>query len=280
MLKKILKYDLRAIYKYWWIGAVASFALSLLGSFGISFLNSEKDIPVPIEIFSYIAIVLTIIGYVAFIFLAQVLVFIRYYKNFYSDEGYLTFTLPAKRISLLNSKLITGTLSSLSTFIFCLLSGGMMLLIGFRNDIFTKETYEAIMEAWKEFIAIFETKADVAMFISVIVSVMLTAILTLIASNQFMYLCISIGASISKKAKVISAIGIYYFAGSVVSFIISMFSIFVSSAFVNWTNDLPENEYDILFTLIPLILMFFIGIICVALYAIHYRLLDKKLNLS
>ena len=81
MLKKILKYDLRAIYKYWWIGAVASFALSLLGSFGISFLNSEKDIPVPIEIFSYIAIVLTIIGYVAFIFLAQVLVFIRYYKN-------------------------------------------------------------------------------------------------------------------------------------------------------------------------------------------------------
>ncbi len=280
MLKKILRYDLKSIYKYWWIGAIACFALSLLGSFGISFLNSGKEIPVPIEIFSHISIILTIIGYIAFIFLAQILVFVRFYKNLYSDEGYLTFTLPVKRITHLNSKLIMGTTTYLTTFVFCLLCGGMMLIIGFRNDIFTKETYEAIIEGWKEFKAIFETKTDVLIFVSDILATIITAILTVMVSNQFMYLCISVGATISKKAKVASAIALYYVAGSVASFLLSMFSIFVSSAFANWLFAMPEKEYDIVFTLIPFTLMLFVSIISVAFYAIQYRLLDKKLNLS
>ena len=43
---------------------------------------------------------------------------------------------------------------------------------------------------------------------------------------------------------------------------------------------LSEKEYDIVFSLIPFTLMFFVSIISVAFYAIQYRLLDKKLNLS
>ena len=280
MLKKILKYDLKAIYKYWWIGALGSFALSLLGSFGISFLNSEKEIPVPIEIFSYIAIVLVILGYAAFIFLGQILLFVRYYKNFYSDEGYLTFTLPVKRINLLNSKIITGTFTSVSTSLFCLLSGGLMLVIGFRNDIFTNETYEYILESWQEFKAAFETTGDIVLFIIIVLSFLAIIVTSLVISNQFMYLCISVGASISKKAKVVSGIGIYYLAGSVASFIFTMFSIFVSSALSNWMFDLSENKYEFVFALIPLILLFFIAILSVVLYAVQYRLLEKKLNLS
>lgn len=283
MLKKVLKYDLKSIYKYWWIGAIACFALSLLGSFGISFLNSGKEIPVPIEIFSYISVFLTIVGYVAFIFLAQVLVFVRYYKNFFSDEGYLTFTLPVKRITQLNSKLIMGTTTYISTFLTCLLCGGMMLLIGFRNEIFTKETYEAIIEGWNEFkelVLLNATALDIVLLIIILLSFIIIAILAVMLSNQFMFLCISVGATISKKAKIVSAIGIYFFAGSWASFLLSMFSIFVSAAMTNWLLDLPDNLFDIIFTLIPVIIMFFISIINVALYAIQYRLLDNKLNLS
>ncbi len=283
MLKKVLKYDLKSIYKYWWIGAIACFALSLLGSFGISFLNSGKEIPVPIEIFSYISVFLTIVGYVAFIFLAQVLVFVRYYKNFFSDEGYLTFTLPVKRITQLNSKLIMGTTTYISTFLTCLLCGGMMLLIGFRNEIFTKETYEAIIDGWNEFkelVLLNATALDIVLLIIILLSFIIIAILAVMLSNQFMFLCISVGATISKKAKIVSAIGIYFFAGSWASFLLSMFSIFVSAAMTNWILDLPDNLFDIIFTLIPVIIMFFISIINVALYAIQYRLLDNKLNLS
>ena len=283
MLKKVLKYDLKSIYKYWWIGAIACFALSLLGSFGISFLNSGKEIPVPIEIFSYISIFLTIVGYVAFIFLAQVLVFVRYYKNFFSDEGYLTFTLPVKRITQLNSKLIMGTTTYISTFLTCLLCGGMMFLIGFRNEIFTKETYEAIIEGWNEFkelVLLDITALDIVLLIIILLSLIIISILAVTLSNQFMFLCISVGATISKKAKIVSAIGIYFFAGSWASFLLSMFSIFVSAAMTNWILDLPDNLFDIIFTLIPVIIMFFISIINVALYAIQYRLLDNKLNLS
>lgn len=277
MLKKILKYDLRAVYKYWWIGAVASFALSILGCFGLNFINSEKEIPFAIEIFSTIALVLTILGYVAFIFLAQILVFVRYYKNFYSDEGYLTFTLPVKRISLFNSKLIMGSITIISTFLFCLLSAGVMLLIAFRKDIFTKETYDAIVEMINE---IFVTKADIITFIVFVLEILFAVLLVVVLSTMFMYLCISVGAMISKKAKVASAIAVYYGANSIVSFLLTMFSIFVTTAFSNWTYDLSEDKYYLLTCLLPLILILFISTICIALYAVHYKLLDKKLNLS
>lgn len=277
MLKKVLKYDLKSIFKYWWIGAVASFALSLLGSVGISFFNSEKEIPIPVEIFSIISIVLSILGYVAFIFLAQILVFVRYYKNFYSDEGYLTFTLPVKRASLFNSKLIMGSVTSVSTALFCLLSASVMLIIGFRNEIFTKETYDYIVKTLNE---LFATTADVIAFVIGSIELIILGVLLFVLSNMFMYLCISIGATISKKAKVVSAIGVYYAASSIGTFLMTMFSIFVSSAFSNWTYDIHGTEYDILFCLILLILIFFVAIICTSLYAIHYILLDKKLNLS
>ena len=37
-----------------------------------------------------------------------IFVFIRYYKNFFTDEGYLTFTLPVKRSTLLNAKTVNA----------------------------------------------------------------------------------------------------------------------------------------------------------------------------
>lgn len=277
MLKKVLKYDLKSVFKYWWIGAVASFALSLLGSVGISFINTEKEIPIPVEILSIISIVLSVLGYVAFIFLAQILVFVRYYKNFYSDEGYLTFTLPVKRASLFNSKLIMGSVTSVSTALFCLLSASAMLIIGFRNEIFTKETYDYIVKTLNE---IFATTADIITFVVGSIELIILGVLLFVLSNMFMYLCISIGATISKKAKVVSAIGVYYAASSVGTFLMTMFSIFVSSAFSNWTYEMYGTEYDILLCLILLILIFFAAMICAAIYAIHYILLDKKLNLS
>lgn len=280
MLKKVLKYDLSSIFKYWWIGAAACLALSVLGTFGLNFINSEKEIPVAIEIFSTISLILTVLGYTAFLFLAEILLLVRYYKNFYSDEGYLTFTLPVKRLTLFNSKLITAGITSISSFMFCCICGGAMLLIGFRRQIFTKETYEMLMLNWNEFKNMFNNPTDIALFTLFILEIIIICFVSLIASTLFIYLCISIGATISKKAKVASAIGIYYLATSTLSFIISMFTIFVSSAVSNWMFNLPESETDVVLILMLLIVILFILMICAGLYALHYKLLDKKLNLS
>lgn len=39
MLKKLLKYDLKAVFKYWWIAAISTLGLSVLGGFAVTVLR-------------------------------------------------------------------------------------------------------------------------------------------------------------------------------------------------------------------------------------------------
>ena len=114
MLLKLLKYDLRSVFKYWWIAALSTLGLSVLGGFCILILDSSIIANV-YQILAGFAMGVVILGFVAFLILSQILVFMRYYKNFFSDEGYLTFTLPVKRTHLITSKLITATLNIVCT---------------------------------------------------------------------------------------------------------------------------------------------------------------------
>lgn len=277
MLKKVLKYDLKAIFKYWWMGAVVTIALSLLGSVGVSLLNSERAVPVSVNIFAVIVVVLAVLGYASFVILSLILIFSRYCKNFYSDEGYLTFTLPIKRNQLLNSKLICGTLTETLTVLVSLISAGTMLCIGYRDEIFTKETYEQIMKVIHK---LFVTNTDVAVFIVSLVEIVIILLLLELLSCLFMYVCICVGATISNKAKIASGIGIYTVASAISTFLLLMFTFFVANALSDWLYDLTEPKIDGVIILILLTVILFIGIIISALYALHYTLLDKKLNLN
>ncbi len=55
---------------------------------------------------------------------------VRFYKTMYSDEGYLTHTLPVTSRQLLNSKLLVGSLWSLAVFVMIALSiSGMVFAV-------------------------------------------------------------------------------------------------------------------------------------------------------
>ena len=115
MLLKLLKNDLKSVFKYWWIGAVISFCLSFAGGFLLNILNNNAYYSDLLTALCTIAFVFVICGISAFSFLYLILVVIRYYRNFFTDEGYLTFTLPVKRNQLLLSKFITSIIASATT---------------------------------------------------------------------------------------------------------------------------------------------------------------------
>ena len=50
MLKKLLRYDFKAVLRYWWIAALTSFGLALLGSACIGLLDFEKDLPELVDV--------------------------------------------------------------------------------------------------------------------------------------------------------------------------------------------------------------------------------------
>ena len=41
MLKKLLKYDLRAVFKYWWVAALSTLALAVICGFSLGYIGES-----------------------------------------------------------------------------------------------------------------------------------------------------------------------------------------------------------------------------------------------
>lgn len=281
MLKKLLKYDLKSVFKYWWIAAISSLGLSIFGGYAVTILRDSaseetaKKVPIALEIMSSIALPLVYLGFIALALLTTILVFARYYKNFFSDEGYLTFTLPVKKSQLINSKIIMGGLSSLATYSVIAFNIILILVIGFFDKIIKPDFWKEFSEFFGE---MFKTLGAYTLVYAL--EIILIVLLTCLISNLFLYNCVAIASMVVKKAKVITAIGIYYFASGAVSTLFTIFSLFGMNTIIDTMSDMNNT------TLLPLISLLGLGIIIMLamfmalLYLLQYWIIDRKLNLS
>ena len=277
MLKKLLKYDFMSVFKYWWIAALSSLVLSLGGGWCITVLDSEKELPTAINIIAVLILILVIISYVAFILLSEILVYVRFYKNFFTDEGYLTFTLPVKRSQLLNSKLILSVVTLLSTILICILNVFVMLSIGFSEYIFSKPFWKEFGELWKML------TEELSWYLGVYtIEGIILLLLSFVFSALFLFCCITFASIITKKAKVLCAIAIYYVANGFFSFVFQIFYMFGLQSMMTWLSKLPDTgggEKPVI-ALILLGLILFFALINVLMYTLQYWMMDRKLNLS
>lgn len=107
MLKKLLKYDFKALNRYLILIHAFLLAAALLVRIFLTepfrFSDSQS------VIVSTLGITLFVLGAVGVSFATSMLTAIRFYKNLFSDEGYLTHTLPVTRGQHLLSKTIAGS---------------------------------------------------------------------------------------------------------------------------------------------------------------------------
>ena len=239
MLKKLLKYDLKSVFKYWWIAAIASLGLSAAGGFCISVMTAEKDVPSLIAVIIVLTLLFSIIGIVAFSILSYILLYVRFYKNFFTDEGYLTFTLPVKRSQLLNSKLITCVLTMLCTATVIFIDIVIMFAIG-AGETFYDDLLKPMAQAFAELFNKLSVSDCIYLF-SWVIMFLIFLVLSNIFSTLFMCACITFAAVITKKAKVITAIGIYYVANGFISGFIQILYMFGIGTVVDWVSALQEN---------------------------------------
>lgn len=275
MLKKLLKHDFKALFKYWWIVAVVTAGLSALSGKCITIIESEKDLPAVLDASAGIALMLTYIGIIVFTVFSTVMIFVRYYKNLFTDEGYLTFTLPVKRSDILNSKLISAAVLEFATFLVIGLDVLLMLFVAYYKEILKKEFFIGIKEVaaaiWKEL--------GGYIFVYLLEGILIMLALSVLAL-LLLFICITIGSIIAKKAKVIASIGIYYAANSAFSFVTTLLVIFGTVALGTKFATLPEGDIKLIIALIALCILLFIALICGIFYIINYYLLDRKLNLT
>lgn len=276
MLKKLLRYDFKAVFKYWWIVALSSVVLALAGGWSISIFGSEKDLPIILTVVATIVAIIAVMGAVAFSFITVIFVYTRFYKNFFTDEGYLTFTLPVKRGQLLNSKIITSVVASSLTGFVIFFDILIALAVGIPDVIFDEWLW---YEFWNEFVL--EVIDGVGFyFVIYIIEILLALLLLSIFTTLFVFCCITVGSIIAKKAKIITSIGIYYAANSVFTFVVQMFGLFGIESLGVWLSRIDENHFAPVLALLLLCGILFIGVFCAVLYSLQYWLLDRKLNLS
>lgn len=274
MLKKLLKYDLRSVFRFWWIVALISVGMAVLGGFAQSILYNN-DIPRVINVIASIVVFFSYFCMMGLAVLTQVLLFIRFYRNFFTDEGYLTFTLPVKRETLLNSKVLAGFIAMAAAAAVCALNFSIIFTIPEYELIRSEGFFSGFQEVMREI-----PDHVVGPLLIMGIETLVLAALVLLLSVLFLYCCITFGSMLVKKGKLFASIGMYYGIGSSIISAMQLILILSVGSITVWMEPISEWQAPTIVTLILLGGILFLAALCALVYAFTHWMLGRKLNLS
>ncbi len=195
---------------------------------------------------------------------------VRFYKNMYSAEGYLTFTLPISNPQHIFVKLLVVIICELVCLL-VVLAAFAISMIGQPVPLMLEFIWDALVLRFSE--APFDT------VLSLLYHVLL-ALVGLVSAHLLSYACISIG-QLAKKNRILLAIGayfIYYVISQIFGTLLLIFFIFAVNS---PTFDLLLNAnvgWPWLF-LRTVVLLFNVGLTAL-FYFITLHIMNKKLNLE
>ena len=284
MLRKTLKYDLNAIWKIWLILTVTVLGLSVLCGLGVRdiMVSIGNDEPNPFMFFSIAVVIITVFTVSAYLLIIELLVLFRYYQNFFTDEAYLTFTLPVKRSTLFNSKLINAFIWSLANYGVLFICIFIILLIAPSNIDGSGCAFISIFKSIFKLIGeMFEFFNGWAFIYGLLIIVI--ALLATVFSTLLIYGCITFGCTMVKKYKLLMAILVYYLVNVGMSVISYIANLVFATAFGTSYNILSlysdaQISVMILFTLIAAVMFF--ATLCILTYKLTLGRIERNLNLA
>lgn len=214
-------------------------------------------------------------GSAAVIIAAEVLAVVRFYKNMYSTEGYLTFTLPVTNHQHLISKLIAHVICSLTAVLAVLLSW----IIAFVGT----QRFSLVMAEFSSLFAEINFGPHIGHIIFFVLECIILIVVSLFASPLTYYSCISIG-QLAKKNRILLAIGVYYLYGVIVNVISTVFSMIVSiiglaGGFDGLVPIIEAHPFAFAHTMIWILIIISAGLVTL-FYFINIKIMNNKLNLE
>lgn len=279
MLKKCFKYDFKNIIKIWWIAAVTLFILSVAAGFSLRNIALHGEMPDRHFILESTVIIIYYFSLFAIGILTSVLLCIRFYGNFYSDEGYLTFTLPVKRSTLLGSKVLNGfvfmVLTGITIVISVIIVTGIVPAPGSGYKTLFGELVGEFIELVKEI----KWVERIWLFTYILELIVLFGLLEL-SSVLLLYMLITLGSVAVKKLKAVATVG--FIVGA--SYVLSALLIPAIMAVALWNEAAVHlygdfwNEPQI--ALVLLICCAVTGTACALFANVTQGCINRRLNLS
>ncbi len=269
MVKKLLKYELT----YYLRILIFVFPIILMMGICVRILQIfQSDHPIYMMLFMSIIGMMLFASYICLLF-PLVLAVIRFYKNMYSTEGYLTFTLPVSTNQHIFTKIFGYVIFELASILVIAISW-LIAFIGLYPEVGIKVS---------EFLTIAVSKVNIVHIIIYIIEILIMLAVNLFTSPLIYYSCISIG-QLAKKNRILLAIGVYYIYTVIIQVICTVLSVFSSIAMEfgifdgieNFSTNHPYAFFHIIFWIVILIN----AGVGALLYFVNYKIMTNKLNLE
>ncbi len=269
MFAKLLKHEWRATCgTLGWmtlaalgVGVYATIALRILSS---SFQNGGILNPA-VSVSSLglgLSLGLCILSLCIYVVAVEIILLVRFYRNKYTDEGYLTFTLPVKTEGIYWA-------SFLNIAIWSVISGAVVALVAFLAVWLGTGELANIKAYLDEFLSFFVWDSTY---------LVLDGIQSLVEAAYSLVLalcCITLGAMLAKKHKILAAFGIYYLismAQSIIDTILMEVLVYGALEYTMGTDSAMN-----LYVGIEIAVTLALG---VAAYFVTIHFMKKRLNLS
>lgn len=272
MYSKLLKYDWRATRGMLGLLCVICLGAALAGGGTMRYLiwaseqTPESTLLIVVNVMAMIACMLSIVVCgVAGLFLH----IWRFYKSRFTDEGFVTFTLPVTTHQILLSSLLNTVIGMVLLCLTICLCVPLWLLVGFSGvEGFFPTLWKLLPQIPQMFSEVIR-KEEMKYFWTMLVNIPVG----FLAEIVVLMLSVTIGSVIAKKHKILAAVGCYYGINLVLSFVSGISSIATAFAAESQAND---GWIMGLFGSNAAILL----VVAVGGYFLMHFLADKKLNLT
>ena len=285
MFSKLLKHEWKANWGLMSVLALAVIGAALVGTIALRVLVNYGDKIAESESFLFLLLfplgMLVFVSFMALAIYAVAVSFVmmfRFYKNKFTDEGYLTFTLPVKTSLIFLSSALNMLIWMVISVVLVVVLAAVMILFGTATDGLINmqiiRSFTGMEDFWEMMGEIFgQILGD-----SYGVLGLVTLVVTPIYSVVLWMTCITLGAVVAKKHKILAAIGISYGANIVLNIISSVVSVLPSLVLIGNPNP-GDAEMQAYFTLSIVVQLVVLVGVTVGGYFLSTHLMKNKLNL-
>jgi hypothetical protein len=287
MLGKLMKYEWKSIYKVECIILSVVIAFTMVGAALINtpiintLLEEADTAHAGLYVISFFSLIATAIMYIVVLIGASYGSFIyqgvHFYKSMYSDEGYLSHTLPVSSHELLLSKVIINTIWSLIMGAAVIVSVAV-IVFSFAHTLGYDPSYQQLMEDIGDTISIV-TERGAGVALHWIIYVVVAFILSPMANICALFGALTIG-QLSGKRRGLLGIIIYFAITFITNIIGSMAQTVGAAMLYGGLDDVATVSLHLeqFFSRdIKFIITVLVGVI---LYFVSHYIISEKLNLQ
>lgn len=275
MLKKLMKHEWKSIGKVPVIMLIVLFVSTIIAGLTFAYPVWESETLTGVE-FLVVLVWMLYYGILMGISVGlSIYLAAHFYKSMYTDEGYLTHTLPVTPRQLLVSKWLpmTGWLYIMSiAMIFAILLFAFMAVMFIRPDgLTTMQLISEIKEAFAELGAVFGEQGGVGFLLSILLMVVVSGF----SGSMMVIGSVTLGQLVSKH-KILGSVGAYFAINSIVTTVsmLAMLPMMISTA-----GEEIISPFDILtptYTMMSVVML----VVTAVLFFVSELIMKKKLNLD